>query len=73
MTNRFNITGITIYKDGEGKERKSYARCGSAFINETRDGEQVINLKFDFMPVGPYVEIACFKPKPKDDDGDVTE
>ena len=73
MTNRFNITAITTYKDGEGKERKNYARCGTAFINETREGEQVINLKFDFMPVGPNVEIACFKPKPKDDDGDVIE
>ena len=73
MTNRFNITAITTYKDGDGNERKSYARCGTAFINETRDGEQVINLKFDFQPVGPDVEIACFKPKPKDEGGDVIE
>lgn len=66
---RFTINAITTYTDGEGKERKNFARCGTAFINETRDGAEVINLKFDFMPVGQDVEIACFEPKPKDDNG----
>lgn len=63
----FPIQAVTTYTDNEGNERKSYARCGSAFLNQTRDGAEVINLKFDFMPVGPNVEIVCFEPKARDD------
>jgi len=64
---RFIANAVTTYTDGEGKERKNYARCGTAFLNQTRDGAEVINLKFDFMPVGQDVEIACFEPKAKDE------
>jgi len=64
---RFTINAVTTYQDNEGKERSSYARCGTAFVNQTRDGAEVINFKFDFMPVGPNVEIVGFEPKAKDD------
>lgn len=66
---RFTINAVTTFKDKDGNDRNSYARCGTAFVNQTRDGAEVINLKFDFMPVGQDVEIVCFEPKAKDDDG----
>ncbi len=77
MTKRFNITAITTFEDKEGKQRKNYTRCGTAFINTTQDGAEVINLRFDFIPTaapGQSLEIACFEPKAKDDRAnDLTE
>ena len=74
---RFNISAITTWTDNEGKERKNYADCGTAFINDTQDGKQVINLKFDFIPTaaaGRSLEIACFEPKAKkNNDGDAND
>lgn len=77
MDKRFNINAITSYEDKDGNTRKSYARCGTAFLKTTQNGDEVINLLFDFIPTaaaGKKLEIACFEPKAKDDDnGDVTE
>ena len=76
MTKRFNITAITTFADKDGNDRKNYTRCGTAFINTTKAGDEVINLKFDFIPTpapGQSLEIACFEPKAKEDDDPVTE
>lgn len=74
---RFNITAKTTWTDKKsGETRNNFARCGSAFINTTQAGAEVINLEFDFIPTaaaGKTLEIVCFEPKAKDDGGDVTE
>ena len=71
MTNRFNITIVTTFKTEDG-ERKNYTRCGTAFLNQTQAGEDVLNLKFDFMPVpapGQTMEIVGFRPKDRETNG----
>lgn len=76
MTKRFNITIVTTFKTNDGGERKNYTRCGTAFLNQTRDGDEVLNLKFDFIPVpapGQHMEIVGFTPKAKEDDDPVHE
>ncbi len=70
MSKRFNITVVTEFKDRDGKDRKIYTRCGSAFLNQISDGTEVINLKFDFIPTAApcqTIEIACFEPKAKEE------
>ena len=70
MTKRLIITAITFYEDRDGNERKKFTPCGTAFVNQIQDGQEVTNLKFDFMPTaapGQRLEIALFPPKAKDD------
>ncbi|MEL7464879.1 MAG: hypothetical protein AAFN79_12470 [Pseudomonadota bacterium] len=76
MSKRFIINAATTFKDRDGNDRTKYRDCGTAFVNRTRDGAEVINLKFDFIPTpapGQHLEIVCFEPKAKDDQDPVTE
>lgn len=76
MSKRFNITVITEFKDRDGKDRKTYTRCGSAFLNQINNGAEVINLQFDFIPTAAAcqtIEIVCFEPKAKEEGHPVTE
>ncbi|MDG1207613.1 MAG: hypothetical protein P8Q48_01700 [Paracoccaceae bacterium] len=76
MSKRFNITVVTTFQDRDGKDRKNYTRCGTAFLNPTQNGPEVINLKFDFIPTaapGQMMEIACFEPKAKEEDDGVVD
>lgn len=76
MTNRFNINVVTTFKTQDGGEKKNYTRCGTAFVNQTQSGEDVLNLKFDFIPVpapGQTMEIVGFRPKAKENDDPVAE
>ncbi len=76
MSKRFNITVVTTFQDPDGKDRKNYTRCGTAFLNQTQNGPEVINLKFDFIPTaapGQTMEVACFEPKAKEEDDGVVD
>ncbi len=76
MSKRFNITVVTEFKDRDGKDRKTYTRCGSAFLNQINDGTEAISLKFDFIPTAApcqTIEIVCFEPKTKEEGRPVIE
>jgi len=48
----------------------------AAFLNQTQNGPEVINLKFDFIPTaapGQTMEVACFEPKAKEEDDGVVD
>ncbi len=70
MSKRFNITVVTEFKGRDGKDRKTYTRCGSAFLNQINDGTEAISLKFDFIPTAApcqTIEFVWFEPKTKEE------
>jgi len=57
----FRVNVVNNYHNAKGEERKSYANVGVAFLNDTKDGGQVINVKLACTVVlGPRTEVVCF-------------
>jgi len=54
---------VREYQDDEGKTRKVWDRCGTAWINKDDEGEvKNVSIKFDFIPI-PITEFVAFPPE----------
>lgn len=61
MSKPFRVSFVVReYADDEGKTRKVWDRCGTAWVNKYDDGTvKNVSIKFDFIPV-PVTEFVAF-------------